>query len=84
MSTLKITARLMVNEPRCVDAVKRSDACRSTFSMLSHSASASPRAGRSNCAFLTTARCQNITAPAATITALKPSGIVIPCHSAKS
>ena len=79
-----MTARLMVSEPRCVDAVSFSDQRRSVFMMLSHTALASPSAGRSNCAFATTSRCQNMMAPAKMITPDSASGTVNPCHRASS
>ena len=36
------------------------------------------------CSGFSTARCQNMTTPPSTITAVSTSGIVIPCHSANS
>ena len=81
---VKMTARLMVSEPRCVDAVSFSDQRRSVFMMVSHTALASPSAGRSNCALATTSRCQNMMAPAKMITPESTSGTVNPCHSARS
>ena len=79
-----MTARLMVSEPRCVDAVNFSDQRRSVSMRVSHTALASPSAGRSNCALATTLLCQNIMAPTKMITPDSASGTVNPCHSASS
>ena len=83
-STVKMTARLMVKEPRWVDAVSFNDQRLSVDMMASQTSLASPSAGRSNWALATMSRCQNMIAPAAMITADRASGTVKPCHRASS